>query len=413
LHQILNMQPKQPFFWFLYSLFLFPAYLSAQSTQGLALYVSFDNCQVFDESGNNSVAEVFGAPECICGVDGDALLLDGENDYIHFNGFINNIFQANNFTLSMYVKPYPSNGVRTILSKRDTCMTINSYEVRHTGGINFLENIFLESQSKRGDVNTNLGESCWYHYVWVRQDSRTFFYVNGQLIGQNLTNTPVNLSNSGLFSIADGPCIGVQTERFRGAIDELRIYNRPLDLAEVRELYSRPDRILNADTTIFLGDVITGFVGPVCTNNIMWSPSQSVSDVSALSPVLSPTETTVYTFTAEENGICRTVDSFRVAVIDPSLIDCTEIFLPNAFTPNNDFLNDVYGISNPIVIQELISLEIFDRTGSRVFKTTERAGTWDGIIGGREAPPGTYLYHLRYMCDGVESFQTGTLTLIR
>ena len=83
----------------------------------------------------------------------------------------------------------------------------------------------------------------------------------------------------------------------------------------------------------------------------------------------------------------------------PTGLDCEEVFLPKAFTPNGDGLNDTYGISNPFAIQQLISFEIFDRWGGLAYSATHlmpndlRSG-WDGTIEGKPAWPGTYVYKI-------------------
>jgi gliding motility-associated-like protein len=110
---------------------------------------------------------------------------------------------------------------------------------------------------------------------------------------------------------------------------------------------------------------------------------------------------------------CTARDSIEINVIDPSQLNCNEVFLPNAFTPNGDGLNDVYGISNPYAIPELITFEIFDRWGERVFATRDAFQTWDGAYRGQEVNSGVFLYKVRYLCQGEEIVLTGSITLMR
>ena len=97
---------------------------------------------------------------------------------------------------------------------------------------------------------------------------------------------------------------------------------------------------------------------------------------------------------------CIAEDSFRIVVIDPNALNCNEAFLPNAFTPNGDGLNDVFGISNPRIITSLISFEIWDRWGNKMFYTTNVNDKWDGTYNGQFVPSGVYRVLVLHQCKG-------------
>ena len=106
-------------------------------------------------------------------------------------------------------------------------------------------------------------------------------------------------------------------------------------------------------------------------------------------------------------------DSIRVAVVDPDQLDCRNIFVANAFTPNDDGNNDRFSVSNPFAVTDFISFEVFDRWGSQMFFSTDIFESWDGTFQGSEVNPGVFLYRVRFRCDGVEETKTGSVTLIR
>jgi gliding motility-associated-like protein len=106
-------------------------------------------------------------------------------------------------------------------------------------------------------------------------------------------------------------------------------------------------------------------------------------------------------------------DSIRINVVDPATLVCDTLYLPKAFTPNGDGINDQFGISNPFAIQQLVSFEIFDRWEGRVFYTEDPFGQWDGTYKGKPVNPGVLLYKIRHMCNGTERFASGSLTLLR
>ncbi len=89
------------------------------------------------------------------------------------------------------------------------------------------------------------------------------------------------------------------------------------------------------------------------------------------------------------------------------------IFFPNAFTPNNDFLNDVLKVPE-INKNRLRRLTIFNRYGQAVFITENIKRGWDGTFKGIPQENGTYTYLLEMEgLSGKKTLQKGTLILIR
>ncbi|MDX9751944.1 MAG: T9SS type B sorting domain-containing protein, partial [Flavobacteriales bacterium] len=67
-------------------------------------------------------------------------------------------------------------------------------------------------------------------------------------------------------------------------------------------------------------------------------------------------------------------------------------FLPNAFTPNGDGINDVFMPVANVVDLELYVLRIYDRWGRLLFETTDPWEGWDGTAGGTDMPDGVYVF---------------------
>jgi len=61
----------------------------------------------------------------------------------------------------------------------------------------------------------------------------------------------------------------------------------------------------------------------------------------------------------------------------------------------------------------LITFEIFDRFGGRIFSTANPNEKWDGRFNNQELNPGVFLYRVRYLCGEEEQIETGSLTLLR
>ncbi|MCH8546865.1 MAG: gliding motility-associated C-terminal domain-containing protein, partial [Cryomorphaceae bacterium] len=94
--------------------------------------------------------------------------------------------------------------------------------------------------------------------------------------------------------------------------------------------------------------------------------------------------------------------------------DCTpRIFIPSAFTPNGDGVNDRFEVKGDGIRQ--YSIRIFSRWGAEVFYSTSLARAWDGTINGEPAPTGVYVYVVTVIgFDITEVFtETGSMTLMR
>ncbi len=92
-------------------------------------------------------------------------------------------------------------------------------------------------------------------------------------------------------------------------------------------------------------------------------------------------------------------------------------FVPNAFSPNGDGVNDYfYPELNPAVAISDFQFSIFDRWGNLIFQSEEIDARWDGRFNGENMTPGVYIYDLRMRYqddDGQGSFEkAGDVTVI-
>jgi gliding motility-associated-like protein len=105
-----------------------------------------------------------------------------------------------------------------------------------------------------------------------------------------------------------------------------------------------------------------------------------------LSPIATPTSTTVYTLHAQ-NGACESTSSVTI------LPECGNLNVPNIFTPNSDGLNDVFRPEGKGIAE--YSLQVFNRWGNLIFETTQYNNGWNGKIDNEPAPAGTYFFLLK------------------
>ena len=105
-------------------------------------------------------------------------------------------------------------------------------------------------------------------------------------------------------------------------------------------------------------------------------------------------------------------DSARVDLLAEDC--CSEIVIPNAFTPNGDGLNDKYGlVMNPQI--EKLEFSIYNRWGNCIFKTNSFEEKWDGNYKGQHCEIGTYFYMIKAKCftEHKSRFYKGDVNLIR
>jgi len=387
--------------------------LNAQSLSGLLGYYSFENCDAKDVSLSNSDGIVFGEPICECGVSGNGLYLDGVDDYVAFAGNIDAAFKKADFTLSFYFRVDEASGTHDVLSKRNNCDFERSFAVRYTPSSRTLFVDIAESSDTRTSFVQKIDPSlCWIHLTIVKDRRSHSIYINGEKVASQPVSDFLDITSVAPLQIGNGPCIGTTDRRFKGFIDEMRIYGRVLDDQEIRELYLGPDRIKTRDTTIYQGGSADLIAGNSCAPQITWSPASLVDNPNDATTLGTPSSTQEFVASYQYGG-CTATDTVLVNVIDPSGIICGDIPMPNAFTPNHDGRNDEFFLSNPFAVETLHAFEIFDRLGNKVFTTDEPSARWDGTYGGQELNPGMFLYKVRYTCQGKERTKTGSVMLLR
>lgn len=142
-----------------------------------------------------------------------------------------------------------------------------------------------------------------------------------------------------------------------------------------------------------------------------WSPAELLDDPDSATPLAAVDETTTFTVMASTSDGCVSLDTVTIEVID---IPCAppDLFIPTAFSPNGDGLNDVYRIQGDVIAG--IRLEIRDRSGNLVFETDETGTAWDGSFSGRALTSDVFGYLVTIRCFGGETYtKSGSITLIR
>ncbi|MEL7122027.1 MAG: gliding motility-associated C-terminal domain-containing protein [Bacteroidota bacterium] len=173
---------------------------------------------------------------------------------------------------------------------------------------------------------------------------------------------------------------------------------------------------LGPDTTIIIGQgiQINGNASFV-PERVIWRPTAGVSNSTTLNPFLEPQVTTTYVVEAISLSGCSITDSITINVIGNR-----KVFIPNAFSPNGDAINDMFTIFADFTFFALKDFFVFDRWGSQVYSQqngatgSDRVIPWDGTMRGQELPSGPYVYFFSLVePGGIEITYSGTVNLIR
>ena len=163
--------------------------------------------------------------------------------------------------------------------------------------------------------------------------------------------------------------------------------------------YPKPYVSLGADTVVCREDPLLLQPFRLNTDYIAWSDGSRGDVLSVVSGGI---------YIAEAVNKCGT-DEDTIAVQE---IYC-DIWVPGAFTPNNDGKNDVFRISGNTGRISNFSMSVYNRWGELVFHTNDKAKGWDGRQGNTDAALGTYAYLIEYNIAGVPHLEKGTVALVR
>jgi len=159
------------------------------------------------------------------------------------------------------------------------------------------------------------------------------------------------------------------------------------------------------DKAILQGQFVT-LNGEASGTNIsyLWTPSLYISSDTVLNPQVSPPYDTAYTLHVISNSGCgEATDKVLVRYYK-------DIYIPNAFTPNNDGSNDFWNL--PVLPAfALAEVSVYNRYGQLVFFNKGYTKQWDGTFKGIPQPAGVYCYVID-LKNGFKKF-SGTVVLIR
>lgn len=143
-----------------------------------------------------------------------------------------------------------------------------------------------------------------------------------------------------------------------------------------------------------------------------WYPANGLSCTDCPNPVANPLVSTEYTVIVRNENGCEVSADVLVRVIPKD-----DLFVPNAFSPNGDGINDSFTAFAGENVAKIKALRVFDRWGAEVFRNQNfspnvEAEGWDGTFKGSVMKMGVYVYFIEVeYIDGSTQIKKGDLTI--
>lgn len=240
--------------------------------------------------------------------------------------------------------------------------------------------------------------------------------VNRAITISNLTNRPVTVvwsptsilvSGQGTLTptvkvTADGTLIGTYTNAAGcRLVDTIVLRARSVDASAMA-----------LPKTIYVDEMVNLTATPTgSTYRYQWTPAATVTSPNSATTTASPKETTTYIVKITDQFGCEDTASVVVNVLTPQ---CAEpfVFVPRAFTPNGDGLNERVFVRGDYLTE--MEFVIYNRWGEQVFVTRERDQGWDGTHKGAAVCPDVYGYYVKGKCKkGEDFFIKGNITVLK
>ncbi len=165
------------------------------------------------------------------------------------------------------------------------------------------------------------------------------------------------------------------------------------------------------DTSLIVGDSVTVTVYDTLNRELfyVWTPDDRISCTDCPNPTMQPLHSSTYTLVVSDTNQCFQSEMFDIAI---EVREEYRIGVPDAFTPNDDMINDIIRVDG-WGIQELIEFRIYNRWGIEVFYTNDISEGWDGYYKGKLQNVDTYSYIIKAKMwdDNITTVQ-GTFSLL-
>jgi len=226
--------------------------------------------------------------------------------------------------------------------------------------------------------------------------------ANGNALGEGITFTAPNITATTIYyveSIAAGGCASVS--RTPVTVTVLPVLATPAVVVQST----------TANSVTFAWPSVNGASGyEVSTDNgLTW---QAAVGTTYVATGLKPDQSVTIIVRAKGQLACQTSANSSPVTGKAANPFGSQIYIPNAFTPNNDGKNDTFLIYGTTIASARMS--VFTQWGQLIFQSDNMSNGWDGTFKGVNQPVGVYVYMVDVQfTDGTSTMKKGTVTLIR
>ncbi|MDN3588559.1 putative Ig domain-containing protein [Pedobacter aquatilis] len=237
-------------------------------------------------------------------------------------------------------------------------------------------------------------------YSWFTAGS------GGTSIGQGTTITTPVITSTTIFYVESINASGCKsTIRTPITITVLPVLAAPVVRVETT----------TANSISFAWNAVTGATGyEISLNNgLTWQqPSEGANATRHLVIGLKPDQSVTIVVRATGQIACQTSANSTALTAKAANPLGNEIYIPNAFTPNNDGKNDIFLVYGTTIAS--VKMNIYTQWGQLIYQVDSTTTGWDGTYRGVPQPSGVYVYMIEVISsDGTKVMKKGTITLIR
>ncbi len=239
--------------------------------------------------------------------------------------------------------------------------------------------------------------------------------------GNSLRDYTFTLNNNGLSepvtravpTFAGRIIVRVEDQAKCAFLDTLTV-NQPVQL--LAEFIPDKVTVELGDSTITLNPKITS---SLAVSSYLYNPAKFLSNAKIKNPIVRPEDDQEYVLTVVDVNGCT-----AQAKVFVELDRTRNIYIPNAFTPDGDGINDEFRVFACKGVRRINFAQVFDRWGNKVYDNATGTGIapdcnggaiiWDGTQGGNRLNQGVYVYVVQVeFLDNVKLVYRGDIKILR
>ena len=248
-----------------------------------------------------------------------------------------------------------------------------------------------------------------------KDEDNYYFFINGELICTN----PVK-GKTAFYGVGTPRALIASRTNYhkkpKAVIDDIHLYDRALSQQEVEALFggntpnSKNIEIAVNSQSLCSGETVIVSTNADASTQVKWTVNPAIvpPQTSSTLKLSLPKQDTDYTLVIEaetvsdstacfpEKGqfVSKTIRVKACPVLPlPSLTDVSRLFIPSAFTPNGDGMNDDFKITNWEKFKDF-KIWIYSRWGEVIFYSSGYETFWNGKYLEKLVPTGIYLYKI-------------------